>query len=122
MAFLEQRAERQSLAGRPIDAFAGFDRLGTVVEETLHRAVNMEAVRHVGDGLADRLEFVDRQAGIAAARIVGVLRSLEAGPAAVEPISLVRLVALAGLELGFEPRAPVGLHFLDFALGDDSLA
>ena len=122
MAFLEQRAERQRLAGRPIDAFTGFDRLGAVVEKALHRAVDVEAVRHPGDGLADCLELVDRQAGIAAARIVGVLRSLEAGPAAVEPIGLVGLVALAGLELGFEPRAPVGLHLLDFAFGDDSLA
>ncbi len=61
-------------------------------------------------------------AGLAAARIVVVVGGLQARPAAVEPVGLVRLVALAGLELGFEPRAPVGLHLLDFAFGDDALA
>ena len=47
---------------------------------------------------------------------------LHAGPAAVEPIGVVGLVALARLLLGVEPRAPVGLHLLDFAVGDDALA
>ena len=66
------------------------------------------------------LQRLDRDAGIAAARIVDVVGDLEAGPAAVEPVGLVRLVAGAGLVLGVEPRAPVGLHLLDFALGDDA--
>ena len=46
---------------------------------------------------------------------------LEAGPAAVEPVGLVGAIALRGLELGVEPGAPIGLHLLDFAGGDDAL-
>ncbi len=48
--------------------------------------------------------------------------AFNAGPAAVEPVGLVRLVALAGFVLGFEPRAPIGLHLVDFAFGDDAFA
>ena len=51
-----------------------------------------------------------------------VARGLHAGPAAVEPVGAVGLVALARLQLGVEPRAPVGPHLLDLALGDDAFA
>ena len=61
-------------------------------------------------------------AGLAAARIVGVARGLEARPAAVEPIGLVGAIAARRLELGIEPVAPVGLHLVDFARGDDAFA
>ncbi len=63
----------------------------------------------------------DRDAGIAAARVLGFAGRLQAGPAAVEPVGLVRLIAQRGLEFGVEPGAPVALHLLDFALGDDAL-
>jgi hypothetical protein len=55
-AFLQQRAERQRLAGRPVDADAVVDRLGAVFEEALDGAVNPETVRHLGDLAADILE------------------------------------------------------------------
>ena len=71
---------------------------------------------------ADLLERLERRAGLAAARIVGVARRLDVGPAAVEPVGAVGLVALARLQLGVEPGAPVGAHLLDLALGDDALA
>ncbi len=48
-------------------------------------------------------------------------RGLQARPAAVEPVGLVGPVALAGLELGVERGAPVGLHLLDLGLGDRRL-
>src|ERR1700682_5834269 len=51
MAFLQQRAERQRLAGRPVDPDAVLDRLGAVLQKPLHRAVNPKTVRHFG-GLA----------------------------------------------------------------------
>ncbi len=41
--------------------------------------------------------------------------AFEAGPAAVQPVGLVRLVGLAGLVLGVEPRAPLGAHAVDLA-------
>ena len=49
--------------------------------------------------------------------VLFLIGGLEAGPFAVEPVGLVGLVAGAGLELGIEPRAPVGLGLLDLALG-----
>src|SRR5207247_4769468 len=119
--FAQQRAESQRLAGRPVDALAGVDRLGAGGEEALDGAVGMKALRHRGDLLSDLAQLLDREAGVAAPRIVRHLRDLEAGPAAVEPVGFVRAIALARLELGVEPRAPVGAHLLDLALGDDVL-
>jgi hypothetical protein len=66
---------------------------------------------------------IDGNARLAAARIVHVLaHGLEAGPAAVEPIGLVGLVALSALELAVELGAPGGLHLLDLGLADDALS
>src|ERR1700759_373723 len=56
MAFLQQRTERQRLASRPIDPDTGFDGLGAIFQEPLHRAVNPEAVGHLGHFAADVLE------------------------------------------------------------------
>src|SRR6266849_1332357 len=84
--------------------------------------MSMEPLRDRGDVPADVLEHAQGRAGLAAARIVGIARRLHAGPAAVEPIRAVGLVALARLQLGIEPGAPVRPHLLDFALGDDGLA
>ena len=81
----------------------------------------MEARRQRGDLLADLLERCDLDAGLAAARIVGIARRLETGPAPVEPIGLVGAVALRGVKLGVEVAAPVRLHLLDFAGGHDAL-
>src|SRR5690242_8906382 len=116
MTLFKQRTERQRLAGRPIDAVAGFDRLGAVVEEALHRAMHMKALGHHGDLLADLAQILDRYPGIAAPRIVRVARRFQPGPAAVQPIRLVGAIALAGLQLGVEPRTPVGAHLVGFAL------
>ena len=104
MAVQQQRAEGQRLAGRPVDAFAGLDRLAPVFEEARDGAMDLEIVRHAGDLLADLLQLGDIDAGDAAARIVAFGAGLHAGPAAVEPVGLVRLVALAGFQLGFEAR------------------
>src|SRR5258707_14885529 len=109
MAVEQQRAERQRLAGCPVDALPGLDRFLTRIEEALDRAVDMEALRHLGDLAADILQRLDRDAGVAAARIVAHRRGgFHAGPAAVEPVGVVRLVALARLLLGVEPGAPAG--------------
>ena len=45
MAFLEQRAEGERLGGRPVDPFAGFDRLAAVIEEPLDGAVERGSPR-----------------------------------------------------------------------------
>src|ERR1700734_1316566 len=122
MAFEQQRTERQRLAGRPVDIGAGLDRLAAAVKEPVERAMQMKARRQRGDLVADLLEFCDLDAGMAAARTVGLARPLETGPAAVEPIGLVGAVALRGLELDIEAGAPVRLHLVDFTRGDDAFA
>src|SRR6266852_3443962 len=68
----QDRAEGKRLRGRPIDALAGLDRLGPRVEETLDGAVDVEALGHRGDLLADLLQRLDRDAGLAAPRVVVV--------------------------------------------------
>jgi hypothetical protein len=45
----EKPAEGERLRGRPIDALAGLDRLLAVVEEAPDRAVQVEALRRLGD-------------------------------------------------------------------------
>src|ERR1700756_588600 len=88
MAFKQQRAEGERLGGRPIDALASLDRLAPAVEETVERLVQVEALRHRGDFVADLLQRREIDAGLAAARIVGIAGGLKARPAAVEPIGL----------------------------------
>src|SRR4029077_18535150 len=102
VTLLQQRAERQRLGGRPVDAGSGLDRLAAAVEKAIERAMQMKALRQRGDLVADLLELGDFDAGLAAARIVGFAGGLEAGPAAVEPIGLVGAVALRGFELDVE--------------------
>src|SRR6478736_3044078 len=102
VAFLQQRAKRQSFGGRPVDADAGLDRLGPIFQKALHGAVDPEAVRHPGDLAADIPEHGQIDAGDAAARVLLGVGGFETGPFAVEPVSLVRLVAGAGLEFGIE--------------------
>src|ERR1700733_3984599 len=98
VALLQQGAERQRLAGRPVDADPGVDRLRAVVEEALDGAMNTEAVGDLGNLAADILQNGSGDAGYAAACVFFLVGNLEARPLAVEPVGLVRLVAGAGLE------------------------
>src|SRR5580704_10107846 len=93
MALLQQGAERQRLAGRPVDADPGVDRLRAVVEEALNGAMNAEAVGDLGDLAADILQNGSGDTGHAAARVFFLVGNLEARPLAVEPVGLVGLVA-----------------------------
>src|SRR6202011_1213654 len=82
-ALEQQRAYRQGLAGRPVDALAGLDRLAPVFQEPLDRAVDVEIRRRRRDLAADLVQRLDVDAGVAAPRVVRVARGLEAGPAPV---------------------------------------
>ncbi len=53
MALLQQRTERQRLAGRPINAVIAIDRLGAVFQKALDGAVNPETIGHFCDLAAD---------------------------------------------------------------------
>ena len=44
VALVQQRAEGQRLAGRPVDAFAALDRRRAVVEEALDGLVDVESL------------------------------------------------------------------------------
>src|SRR6185295_15191315 len=96
--------------------------LAARLEEALDGAVQVEALRHPGQADADLTQGTDLDAGGAATRIVGRVRSdrLHAGPLSVQPVRLVGPVGLAGLVFGLEPRPPVGPHLLDLARSDEA--
>src|SRR5258706_6806004 len=121
MTFGEERAEGERLGGSPIDTVTGFNCFAAGVEKPLDRAVNMKALRRRRYFRADVFNHLEINAGIAAPRIVGGLRDLESGPTSVQPVGFIGLVALARLQLGIEPGAPVALHLFDLAVGDDAL-
>src|SRR4051794_5818497 len=107
MALEQERAEGERFGARPVDALAGLDGLLPVVEEAPDGAVQVEAGGRLGDAGADLLQGPGRDVGLAPARVVGVLaRRLDPRPLAVEPIGLVRLVALNDVELLVELRPP----------------
>ncbi len=97
-----QRGDRQRLGGRPVDAFAGFDRGALCFQLAGDLGVEAKALRHRHEAAPDLPQRLAGNAGIAAAIVVGSL--FEPGPGAFEPIRLVRAVALRRLELTF--RAP----------------
>ncbi|EGE56100.1 hypothetical protein RHECNPAF_750063 [Rhizobium etli CNPAF512] len=122
VAFDDERSERKRFRHRPVEAFAALDHVGAVFHETLDRAMGVEACRDLGELAADLLQRLHRHGGLAAALFVLIVGRAQAGPLAVQPVGLVRLVVLAGVEFLFEMGAPVGLHLLDFAVGDEAFA
>src|SRR3954469_9299733 len=69
MTFLQQRAERQRLAGCPVDAGTAVDCLGPVFQEPLNGAMNPEAIGHLRDLAPDVLQYGYINAGNSAARL-----------------------------------------------------
>src|SRR5579883_108817 len=121
IALVEQSRESQRFGRRPVDSLARLDRLPAIVEKALDGLVDIEARRRDGDLGGQLLELADLDAGDAATIVLGrILRGFEPGPAAVEPIGLVRPVALAGLELRLQTMAPVGAHLVDLAFRDEA--
>jgi hypothetical protein len=96
----QQRAERQRLARRPIDALAGFDGFALRFELAADLAVEIEALRRLGETRAHLLQHFERHAGFAAD--VFAARGLEAGPGAFEPIRLVGSEIARDLEILLE--------------------
>src|SRR5271168_4995206 len=91
MTLVDEATEGQRFRRRPINAFACFDRIATVVKETLNGAMEMEALWNGREPQAKFLELADIDAGAAAARIVAAVGGTHPGPATVEPIRLVGL-------------------------------
>src|SRR3984957_2978981 len=121
-ALVEQRGESERLAGRPIDAVPRHHGGATIVEKALDRLMNAEAFGNRRYALGERPEFVGVHSRLAAPLVVGdVSGRLHARPPAVQPIRLVRDVALARLVFRFQPLPPIAPRLIDFALGDDAL-
>src|SRR5262245_157536 len=119
MTLQQQRAKCERLGRRPVDAFAALDRLAASFQEPLDGPMYVEALGYRRDLPADLFERGERRAGMAATRLLGIACCLDIGPAAVEPISAVGLVALARLQLGVKLSAPINPYLLDFDFGDD---
>src|SRR5262245_50666399 len=92
VAVLQQRAKCERLAGCPINALAALDRFCAGVEKSLDCPVDGEALRDRGYFLANVKQHRCIDAGITAARILGVTRRFQARPASIQPVSLVRPV------------------------------
>ena len=108
IALVEQRAESQRLAGRPIDALAVSTAWRRLSRKRWIVLWTLKPLGHRGDARGELLDLVEIDAGLAAPIVVDhILRRLEAGPAPVEPVGLVGLVALARLEFGLQAMAPV---------------
>ncbi len=112
----QQGAEGERLAGGPVDALAGLDHRGLGVEHALHGPVRLVVLGQPGERRADLFQRREVHRGLAA--LVAPFGPREAGPAAVEPVGLVRAIVLAGLEFGVEMRLEGRFHVLDLALGD----
>ena len=80
--------------------------------------MRIEILRHRRYAAADVLQHVDRHAGIAAARII--VGKADGGPAAVEPVGLIGLVAFGRRQLLIEMAAEGRLHAVDFFPGEDA--
>ena len=78
VAVEQQRAERERLAGRPIDVGAGLDRFAAVFEEAVERAVQMEARGSV-------VIFSPMSLSVAISTPVLPRRGSSASPAVVKP-------------------------------------
>ena len=59
-ALAQQRAERQMLGGRPVDALARLDRLAPLADDPRQLAVDVQASRDLGHGEADLAQGLDR--------------------------------------------------------------
>ena len=81
----------------------GLHHLAAALQQALDGLVRVEVLRDGGDAPADLLQRLDGDAGLAAARLV--VGKAHLGPAAVEPVGLVGLVAVGGRQLLVEMRA-----------------
>ena len=124
VALVEQGREGKRLAHGPVDVLAGVDGFPPIVEQALDRLVEVEALRHGGQAMADLDEARAIDAGLTATIVLRAGGRAQACPAPVEPVGAVRRVVLACLELDIELGAPDRLVLSDtlgghHAFGDE---
>ena len=120
---VQQGGEGQALGGGPVQALAAVDGFASAVDDPLQRLVHVDVVGNGRQAVAQVLQLGQGYGGVAARLFLGRLQAL---PLAVQPVGLVGLPGLAGLELfveeGFEPgQFGVDLGLGDHALGDQAL-
>src|SRR3546814_8542035 len=76
IAFAEQGAEGERLAGRPVEILAGLEHLGAAFDHAAQRLVGVEVVGNRRDRAADRVEQLALDPGFDVAA-VAVVRSEE---------------------------------------------
>src|SRR5690606_7722980 len=116
MPFKRKRTKSQRFTGCPINSLTRFKHFGTVVEETLNRTVNVEILWNLNQLLADFLERLERNSGLAAAWFIRIIRCAQASPSTVQPVGLIRLIALTRFKFLLQMRTPIGFHLVDFSL------
>ncbi len=109
VAFGDKAAEGQRLGRGPVEARAAVEHLLLGVDHALQGLVDGQAFGNRGERAAQAFKQlgVDRGVHVAAGGF-GVRRLVQPAPAPGEPVGLVGLVALAGLELRLEQGHEVG--------------
>ena len=118
-AFHQKRRERHVLGHRPVDALARIDHLAAALDQLADRLVDVEVVRDRGDAMPDVFQGIDRNARVAAPIIA--IGAGDAGPASVEPVGLVGLVAVGETEFLVEVGADRRLHLGELGRGHHAL-
>jgi hypothetical protein len=103
IALLHQGAKGERLGGRPVEAVARLEHLPLGVDDPRQRLVDVKVLGNRREGPAHLVKglFVDCGADVPPLRF---RRSglAEAGPAALEPVGLVRDIGFGRLELAFQ--------------------
>ena len=116
----QQGAERQMFRHCPIKPLAFLDHLAALIEHALHGLVDLEGLWHAGELQADFPQLCHRHTGFSPARILVILSRLETGPASVQPIGLVGLVAFCHREIIVQRLAILRLHRVQLFRGNDA--
>ena len=120
-ALQQQRAERQRLAGRPVDAAALLQHRLLGFELAGDARMHLEAGRHARQRRADLLQRRRGDGGGFLLTLEFGLRRMEAGPVALQPVRLVRLVGLRRLIGRLHGGLELVPHRLRFRRGHHAL-
>ena len=119
-AFRQDRAEGERLGGGPIDPLARIEHRLSRIDEAVELGIQIEAVRDGDERPADRVERLAGDGGLAAA-LFQRRRGGDLRPFPLQPVGLVGLVALGGLERVLQPLPAVLGHTFHFVRGEQAL-
>ena len=120
--FGEERAERQRLAGRPVEPLAGLDHLAARIEQAGQLAVDVKTGRIAVEGAADFAQQLVGDPRLVVAQLLLADQRLQAGPPPLQPVRLVRFVLRRRLERLLQLLAHLGRHAIHLPGGQHPLA